>query len=59
MRLLYNDNETALFYDEESAVFVEFKRNTKDKGLGVRTKSKPKWFDRWEKINSLIKAKKN
>lgn len=57
-KLLYNDDKTALFYDEESAVFIEFKRNAdiNDKGLGVSTKEKPKWFERWEKINLLLKS---
>jgi hypothetical protein len=53
--LLYNDNNIALFYDKESAIFIEFRRNATDKGLGVKTKLKPKWYERLEKINSILK----
>ena len=57
-RLLYNDNEIALYFDEESAIFIEYNRVVIDgqTGLGVRHTTKPLWYERIEKLNALLQS---
>lgn len=56
MKLLYNNDEIALYFDEESAIFIEYERNPKEKGTGKKSYTAPEWYLRELKINALLQS---
>jgi len=57
-KLLYHNDEVALYFDEDSATFIEYNRVVIDgqTGLGIKHMTKPLWYERIEKLNALLQS---
>lgn len=55
-KLLYHNEEVALYFDEESAIFIEYNRIVIEgqTGMGIKHTEKPLWYERLEKLNALL-----
>jgi len=51
-KIIYQDDKVSLYYDENTKVYSEYKKN--ENKLGISSYQPPKWFVRMKKIDYIL-----
>lgn len=56
MKLLYLDENIALYFDSSRAIYIQYEREPQGLGTGDSFRTAPQWYLRWKKINALLQS---